>query len=49
MRKYEAFTMSVRSAMDRRMFIPPNQSQFHISGHCDPNFFENTRNFLNLF
>lgn len=48
LRKYEAFTMSVGSALDRRMFIPPNQSQFHISGHCDPKCFGNVCKFLNF-
>ncbi len=48
LRKYEAFTMSVGSAMDRRMFIPPNQSQFHISGHCNTKCFENVCKFLNF-
>jgi hypothetical protein len=40
-RKFEAFTMTVGSAVDQRMIIPPNQRKFLFSGHCDPRFYQN--------
>ena len=40
-RKYEAFTLTIGSAFDYRMFIPPKQQNFHISGHCLMDCFEN--------
>ena len=39
-RKYEAFTMGVGAAFDNRMFVPPKQSQFHLSGHCHTKCFK---------
>ena len=40
-RKYEASTLSFGSALDNRMFVPPKQPNFHISGHCLMDCFQN--------
>ncbi|CAG2116969.1 unnamed protein product, partial [Medioppia subpectinata] len=40
-RKYEAFTLGIGSPLDDRIFIPPGQSAFHITGHCHTKCFEN--------
>ena len=40
-RKYEASTLSIGSALDNRLFIPPKQPNFHISGHCLMDCFQN--------
>ncbi|XP_054152477.1 DBH-like monooxygenase protein 2 homolog [Oppia nitens] len=40
LRKYEAHTLSFGSALDNRLFVPPKQKQFHMSGHCHTKCFE---------
>ena len=40
-RKFEAFTLSVGSPLDDRLYIPPKQLAFHITGHCHTKCFEN--------
>ena len=40
-RKYAANVLSVGSAMDNRLFVPPNQPNFLISGHCHTDCFRN--------
>ena len=47
-RKFEAFTMTVGSPVDHRVYIPPKQPAFHMTGHCHTKCFEGVSD-LSLF